>query len=198
MWTYKKKLPHYPCCLHCIAKKVMKTCIAKNLYDFHGNKQDFFETWYLLKSPTNGKGHHLHGTSLEVVMNIFITLALPNCYNFVSGMKRFVWSEWAPWILPQRSKVIRVSNMYMVVVSQTSWKDKVCILICMWTLWAVVWNKCRLERAWRTHGSCSTMWNGQKIRWQWCPMWRIVSIVKCLWLCVVICNPKMELLRFYF
>jgi hypothetical protein len=47
---------------------------------------------YLLKFPTNVKDHHLVGSSLQVVMDKFNTLASPNCRNFVSGSKRFLRS----------------------------------------------------------------------------------------------------------
>ena len=47
---------------------------------------------YLLKSPSNGEGHHLVGSSLEVVMDKFNTFAFSNCCNFVSGLKCFVHS----------------------------------------------------------------------------------------------------------
>jgi hypothetical protein len=47
---------------------------------------------YLLKSPANVEGHHLVGSSLEVVMNKFSTFASPNYHNFVSGSKRFLRS----------------------------------------------------------------------------------------------------------
>jgi hypothetical protein len=47
---------------------------------------------YLLKSPANVEGHHLVGSSLEVVMDKFSTLASPNCRNFVSGSKHFLRS----------------------------------------------------------------------------------------------------------
>jgi hypothetical protein len=55
------------------------------------NKQ--FLANYLLKSPANVEGHHLVGSSLEVVMDKFNTLASPNCRNFVYGSKRFLRSE---------------------------------------------------------------------------------------------------------
>ena len=51
----------------------------------------------VLKTPTAinsaivlGKGHHLIGSSLEVVMDKFSIFASPNFCNFVSGSKRFV------------------------------------------------------------------------------------------------------------
>ena len=47
---------------------------------------------YLLKSSTIDEGHHLVGSSLEVVMDKFSTFASPNYHNFVSGSKRFVYS----------------------------------------------------------------------------------------------------------
>ena len=45
---------------------------------------------YLLKSSTIGEGHHLVGSSLEVVKDKFSILASPNCGNFVFGSKCFV------------------------------------------------------------------------------------------------------------
>ena len=75
----------------CVASEVMKTSTAKNsAIVIAANKQ--FIADYLLKSPPNGDGHHLASSSLEVVMDKFITLASPNCHKFVSGSKRFVRS----------------------------------------------------------------------------------------------------------
>ena len=47
---------------------------------------------YLLKFPSNDDEHHLGGSSLEVVMDKFSSLASPNCRNLVSGSNRFVRS----------------------------------------------------------------------------------------------------------
>ena len=48
---------------------------------------------YLLKSPTSGEGHHLVGSSLDVVMDEFNTLTSSICCNFVSGSKHFLRSR---------------------------------------------------------------------------------------------------------
>ena len=75
----------------CVANEVMKTPIAKNSAIVMPSSKKFLAD-YLLKSPSNGEGHHLAGSSLEVVMDKFSTLASPNYRNFVSGSKRFVHS----------------------------------------------------------------------------------------------------------
>ena len=71
--------------------EVIKTPTAKNFAIVIAVNKKFLAD-YLLKSPSNGKGHHLSGLSLEVVINKFITPASPNCCNFISGSKRFVRS----------------------------------------------------------------------------------------------------------
>ena len=75
----------------CVATEVMKTPTAKNSAIVIATSKTFL-AYYLLKSPSNGEGHHLAGSSLEVVMDKFSTLASQNCRNFVSGSKRFVRS----------------------------------------------------------------------------------------------------------
>src|ERR1700737_4501330 len=47
---------------------------------------------HILKSPLLGEKNHLHGASLEVVIDKFSTLASLNCTNFVAGSKRFIHS----------------------------------------------------------------------------------------------------------
>jgi hypothetical protein len=75
----------------CVANEVMKTPTAKNSAIVMAASKQFLAV-YLLKSPSNGEGHHLVGESLEVVMDKYSILASPNCRNFVSGSKRFVCS----------------------------------------------------------------------------------------------------------
>ena len=75
----------------CVAIEVMKTLTAKNSAIVMAASKKFLAE-YLLKYPSNGEGHHLVGSSLEIVMDKFNTLASPNCRNFVSGSKRFVCS----------------------------------------------------------------------------------------------------------
>ena len=75
----------------CVVNEVMKTSTTKNsTINMAANKK--FLTDYLLKFPSNGEGHHLAGSSLEVVMDKFSTFVSPNCCNFISGSKRFVRS----------------------------------------------------------------------------------------------------------
>ena len=69
----------------------MKTPTAKNFAIVMATSKTFL-TDYLLKYPSNGEGHHLAGSSLEVVMDKFNTLASPNCHIFVSSSKHFVCS----------------------------------------------------------------------------------------------------------
>lgn len=45
---------------------------------------------FILKSPLPRQKNHLHGASLEVVMDKFSTLASPNYKNFVVGFKQFI------------------------------------------------------------------------------------------------------------
>ena len=75
----------------CVASEVLKTPTATNSAIVMAASKQFLAD-YLLRSPTIGENHHLVGSSLEVVMDKFSTLASPNCRNFVSGSKRFVRS----------------------------------------------------------------------------------------------------------
>ena len=52
-----------------------------------------FLTNQLFKSPSNSKGRHLVGSSLEVVMVKFSIIASPNNCNFISGSKCFAHSK---------------------------------------------------------------------------------------------------------
>ena len=54
------------------------------------NKQ--FLSKYLLKFRTNDESRYLVGLSLELVNDNFNTLALPNCRNFVFGLRYFLHS----------------------------------------------------------------------------------------------------------
>lgn len=75
----------------CVANEVTKTTTAKNFTIVIAvNKQ--FLTDYVFKFPSNSEGHHLAGSSLEVVMDKFSILSSPNCCNFVPGFKHFVRS----------------------------------------------------------------------------------------------------------
>ena len=76
---------------HCIVNEVMKTPPAKNCAIVMGVSKQFL-TYYLHKFPPNDKGHHLVGSSLEVILIKFSTLASTNYCNFVSGSKCFVCS----------------------------------------------------------------------------------------------------------
>jgi hypothetical protein len=76
----------------CVANEVLKTPTTKNSAIVMAASKQFLAD-YLLKSPANVEGHHLVGSSLEVIMDKFSTLASPNYRNFVSGSKRFLRSE---------------------------------------------------------------------------------------------------------
>ena len=75
----------------CVANKVLKTPTAKNSAIIMAASKQFLAD-YLLKSSTSSKNHHLVGSSLEVVMDKFSTLASPNYRNFESGSKCFLRS----------------------------------------------------------------------------------------------------------
>jgi hypothetical protein len=76
----------------CVANEVLKTPTTTNSAIVMAASKQFLAD-YFLRSPTVGEGHHLVGSSLEVVMDKFSTLAFPNCRNFVSGSKCFVRSK---------------------------------------------------------------------------------------------------------
>ena len=73
-------------------QKVMKTPTAKNFAIVMTVSKQFLVD-YLLKSPSNGKDHHMAGSSLEVIMDKFRTLVSPNYCNFMSSLKHFVRSR---------------------------------------------------------------------------------------------------------
>ena len=73
----------------CVAIEIVKTSTAKNSAIVMTASKKII-TDYLLKSPSNGDGYHLAGSSLEVIMDKFSTLTSPNCRNFVSGSIHFV------------------------------------------------------------------------------------------------------------
>ena len=76
----------------CVANELLKTPTAKNPAIVMTASKQFLAD-YLLKFPTSGEGHHLVGSSLEVVMDKFNTLTSSNCCNFVSGSKYFLRSR---------------------------------------------------------------------------------------------------------
>jgi hypothetical protein len=71
----------------CVANEVLKTPTAKNSAIVMAASKQFLAD-YLLKYSANVEGHHLVGSSLEIVMDKFNTLVSPNYRNFVSGSKR--------------------------------------------------------------------------------------------------------------
>ena len=76
----------------CIGNEVSKSPTSKNsMIVMIANKQLMVD--YIQKSFPPIEKNHLHRASLEVVMNIFSTLASPNSMNFVVGSKRFIRSE---------------------------------------------------------------------------------------------------------
>ena len=74
-----------------VATEVMKTLTAKNSAIVMATSRTYL-TDYLLKSPSNGEGHNLAGSSLEAVLDKFSVLVTPNCRNFESGSRRFIRS----------------------------------------------------------------------------------------------------------
>jgi hypothetical protein len=75
----------------------MKISNAKNFAIVMAMSKQFLID-YLLKSPSNGKGHHMAYLLLEVVMDKFSTLTYPNCYNFLSSARYLYVVEWAQCI----------------------------------------------------------------------------------------------------
>ena len=63
----------------CVANEVLKTSTSKNLAIILATSKQFLVD-YLLKSPASGKNQQLVGSSLEVVMEKFSTLASLNCW----------------------------------------------------------------------------------------------------------------------
>ena len=61
-----------------VANEVLKTPTSKNLAIVMATSKQFLAN-YLLKSPYNGKNHHLVGSFLKVVIDKFSILASPNC-----------------------------------------------------------------------------------------------------------------------
>ena len=72
----------------CVVNEVLKTPITKSSAIIMAASKQFLAN-YLLKSPASGESHHLVGSSLDVVMDKFNTLASPTYRNFVSRSKRF-------------------------------------------------------------------------------------------------------------
>jgi hypothetical protein len=68
----------------CVANEVMKTSIAKNFAIVMAASKIFLAD-YLQKSPSNGEGHHLASSLLEVVIDKFSIFASLNFCNFISG-----------------------------------------------------------------------------------------------------------------
>ena len=137
----------------CVVTKVMKTSNAKkNLIVMAANKK--FLADYFLKSPSNGEGHHLAGSSLEVVMDKFSTLASPNCRNFVSGSKGFVRSGMD---IMESIMVLKDYSGFKYVHGSRfpgQSKDKVFVFKMSVDLQEVVWillNVCTWEEIWRIH-----------------------------------------------
>ena len=76
-----------------VAQKIMKTSTARNCAMVMATNKQFLSN-YLLETPSNCKGHHSAGLSLEVVMDIFIILTSPDCHNFVSSRRVLFVVEW--------------------------------------------------------------------------------------------------------
>lgn len=75
----------------CVANEMSKPQLQKNLVIvIAASKQILID--YIFIFLLLGKKTHLHGASLEVVINKFSTLASLNCRNFVAGSKRFICS----------------------------------------------------------------------------------------------------------
>jgi hypothetical protein len=128
----------------------VKTIIDKNLAIVMRASRQFL-TSYLLKSPSNGEGHHLVGSSLDVVMNKFNILTFPNYCNFVSGFKHFVYGEnghSSTMMLKDHSSFKYVYGSRFMGQS----KDKICVFkmsIDIPRSLGVVWillNVCKLEK----------------------------------------------------
>lgn len=74
-------------CLKCTVNEVTKSPTTKNSMIVMVVKKQFMVN-YILKSFLPMEKDHLHGASLELVMDT--TLASPNRINFVVGSKRLI------------------------------------------------------------------------------------------------------------
>ena len=75
-----------------VANVVIKTPTARNSVIILAMSKKFLAD-YLLKSPSNGEGHHLASSSLEVVIDKISIFASSNCRDFVSCSNHFVCCE---------------------------------------------------------------------------------------------------------
>lgn len=72
----------------CITNEIFKTPTPKNLAIIMATSRQFLKA-YLFKSLASGKGHHLIGSTLKVIMDKFNILAFLNYRDFTSRSKRF-------------------------------------------------------------------------------------------------------------
>ena len=75
-----------------VANEDMKTPTTKNSAIIITTSKQFL-TYNFLKSPSNGKGHHIGDLSLEAVIDNLSILAYLGCYIFISSSKHFVCNE---------------------------------------------------------------------------------------------------------
>ena len=107
---------HWIWCTQCVAIEVTKdTNNKKSIIVMAASKQ--FLSYHLFESHWNLEGYYLVGSSLEVVMDKFTTLASLNCRNFVVGSKWFVHSGMGTmttlwWLL---SEVATKKGIYMLL-----------------------------------------------------------------------------------
>ena len=138
----------------CVANEVMKTSTAKKIALIMATSKKFLAD-YLLKSPSNGKGHHLANSPLTVVINKFSILASPNCCNFVSGSNRFVCNKMSMMDSIGCSIIIRASSTFMIVYFRGNPNTKYLSSKCQSIFQEVVWillNVCRWKKIWRIYG----------------------------------------------
>ena len=149
---------------------------------------------YLLKSPASGESHHLVGSSLEVVMDKFNTLASPNYRNFVSRSKRFsrnrMWTMDSIMALKDHSAFKFVHGSWFPGQS----KDKMFVFKMFVDLLGsgveLVKNM-QVGGKWRIHVLCLIMSNVWKTGRQWLAICTTVDTVKCWSSHAVTCNLKM-------
>ena len=145
----------------CVANEVLKTPTAKNLAIIMALSKQFLVD-YLLKYSASGENHHLVGSSSEVVMDKFSTLASPNCRNFVSGSKYFLRCR-----MRNMDSIMALKDHFAFKFVHGSRfpgqsKDKVFVFkmsVDLPSIGVELVKKMQIGGMWRIHGLCLTMSN---------------------------------------
>ena len=77
----------------CVANEILKTPTTKNSIIAMAASEKFLAD-YLLKCPASDESHHLVGSSLEMVIDKFNTLAFPNCRNTLCIWIKAFFAYW--------------------------------------------------------------------------------------------------------